>query len=59
MARVRAKIVKVLEDGTEITLVDVFDHPWFVSPILKRAAIQVHEPAPAAFLQGQQTLEVV
>lgn len=53
----RVVVHKVLEDGTEVEVANVFDHPWYVAPVLKALARQINEPAPPVNFEGQQTLD--
>lgn len=53
MFKVRAKVEKILEDGTAIELLNTTDDPWYVSPVLKALGKQLHMPAPVVKLEGQ------
>lgn len=59
MARYRAKLTKILDDGTEIDLVDIEDYPWFVRPVLKDAVAKyLKDTAPPTHFEGQMELRV-
>ncbi len=58
MTKYKVLVHKVLEDGTQIEIANVFDHPWYVAPVLKALARQIHEPAPPVNFEGQLGLDV-
>ena len=53
MARYRAVVTKILEDDTEVELVNVDDCGWYVSPVLKAIARQIYESRPPVNFEGQ------
>lgn len=56
MRKYRVVVHKILEDGTEIELVNVCEPGWYVSPMLKALARQTYEPQPHTTLVGQLAL---
>lgn len=58
MPRYRVLVTKLLEDGSEVEVANTCDYPWFISPVLKALAKQLHQPAPPITLTGQQEMDV-
>lgn len=56
MPKIRVHISRVLEDGSEVTLVSMTDEPWYVSPVLKDMAKRIHLPMPPVHFKGQTEL---
>lgn len=58
MSKYRVLVTKVLEDGTELEVANTCDYPWFISPVLKALARQLHQPAPPITLHGQEEMDI-